>query len=273
MIFALLHIGDDDFHCVTRGFAGTVEYQRIKEDLFNKLNNAPITEVIRGLDEYFGKEYYTLKNLFIDKKKEIIEEIIQEQLEEFSSLYYKIYNDSQSSIMYLHELNLPIPDEFKIAAQYTLSRSFNSTINEIDDISDIDNFNEAININNEAERLKIAIDKSDSIALFTGDITSKMLDFIEQMTHDKATELINIIEVAQELKIYIDPGEAQNLYFNELNNGLSQFISNLPKSENYEKDKLFISEVLKLGEKLNFNMDKYYSLLSKNLVSKAPIRQ
>ncbi|MEW5821567.1 MAG: DUF3536 domain-containing protein, partial [Cyanobacteriota bacterium] len=273
MIFCLLNIGDSDFHCVIRGFAGSVEYQRIKEDLFNKLNNAPITEVIRGLDEHFGKEYWTLKSLFIDKKKKIIEELISEQLDEFSSLYERIYNDSYSSIMQLHEIEMPIPDEFKIAAQYTLARKYNHFVVNVKDLSDIDEFNEAFEIKEEAKRLDIKIDKSPSEKLFRSVLNQKILEFISDNTIDKCKEIINIIEVAEDLELKLDMKEAQNIYFQELSNGLTEFILNLAKSENYETDKEFVSEVLRLGEKLSFNLDKYYSLLSKNLIPVSSTRR
>lgn len=270
MVFALLHIGEDDFHCVIRGFAGSVEYQRIKEDLFNKFNNSPITETIRGLDEHFGREYWTLKNLFIDKKKMIIQDIIKEQLEEFSTLYYKIYNDSQTSIMYLLELGLPIPDEFKIAAQYTLSRNFNNSITKIEDITDVDEFYDSINISKQAKRLKTTIDKSASEKIFKDVITQKMRELLGDMTVYKCMEMINIIEVAEELDIKVELKEAQNIFFKELNNGFVDLIKNLPQSVNYKEDKELVTEILKLGEKFSFNLDKYYALLSKNLVTTLP---
>lgn len=273
MIFGLLHIGSDDFHCVIRGFGGSVEYQRIKEDLFNKLNNTPLTEVIRGIDEHFGKEYWTLKSLFIDEKKKILKELISDKLEEFSTLYYKIYNDSQSTIAQLLDLGLPVPDELKIAAQYTLSWNFNQCVDKIIDISDLDEFDEAIDISNEAESLKIKINKTHSEAKFKNILNLKMAEFINSMDVNKCIELVNIINVAEQLKLELDIKEVQNMYFSKLNNGLTEQIKNLTKNDSYEKNKDFVSEVLKLGEKLNFNLDKYYSLLSKNLVTTIPVRK
>ncbi len=37
-------------------------------ELAKIFETASITEIIRALDEYFGKEYFTLKDIFIDKK-------------------------------------------------------------------------------------------------------------------------------------------------------------------------------------------------------------
>lgn len=266
MIFGLLHFGGENFHCVIRGFAGIVEYQKIKADLFDKFNTAPLTEVIRALDEHFGKEYWTIKDLFVDEKRNIISELIKEQLEEFSTLYYKIYNDSQSSIMQLLELGLTVPAEFKIAAEYTLSRKFNRSIEKSMDLSDIDSFKEAKDINNEAERLFIKINKKNAEEIFSRCISQLMCSFIEKMDINTCSKIIKIIEVAEELQIKITLDESQNLYFNKLNNYLTQFIENMSSSNTFITDKEFVSEALLLGEKLMFNLDKYYALLSKNLV-------
>ena len=67
MIFAALHFGGEDFHCVISGFSGVYEYNKIKEDLISKFYSLPLTEVIRSLDKYFGKEYFTLKDLLLRK--------------------------------------------------------------------------------------------------------------------------------------------------------------------------------------------------------------
>lgn len=267
MIFGLLHFGEEDFHCVIKGFAGNIEYQRIKEDLVNKFNNATLTEVVRGLDEHFGREYWTLKELFIDKKRNIIRELIKGQLEEFSTLYYKIYHDSQGAIMQLLELGLSVPAEFKIAAEYTLSRNFNKTIEKIADISDIDNFKDTEYINKEAKRMGISINKQPSEERFTKELTTIMKELADEMDINKCNKIINIIDVAEELELKLQLMEAQNIYFNKLNNGLTGLIENLSKSASYQSDKEFITLVLKLGEKLSFNLNKYYSLLSKNLVT------
>lgn len=267
MIFGLLHFGEENFHCVVRGFAGSVEYNRIKEDLINKFNNAPLTEVIRGLDEHFGKEYKTLKDMFFDEKRKIARELIKDRLEEFSTLYYKIYNDSQSSIKQLHELGLPVPDEFKIAARYTLSRQFNESVRKIEDISNIELFKKPLDILKEAKILDIDVNKTETADLFREKLTENMKEFSNSMEIEKCSKIINIIEAAERLDIKIKTNEAQNIYFSKLNDGLTKMIKGLGKSSSYQKDREFISEVLKLGEKLNFNLDKYYALLSKNLVT------
>jgi alpha-amylase/alpha-mannosidase (GH57 family) len=266
MIFALLHFGRGDFHCVIKGFAGNTEYQRIKNDLIHKFNNESITEVIRGVDELFGREYLSLKDIFKDKKKHILQELVKGQLEEFSTLYYKIYKDSQSSIYQLTEMELPIPDEFKIAAKYTLSREFNQNVSKIEDVSDIDYFHEIIKINKEAHKLGIKLNKKPSAELFTLKINEAMKTFASDKCIDQIKRIVHILEVAKDLELEINLTNAQNIYFDNLNNGLSEMINNLPKSLTYEEDKEFLSEVLNLGENLNFNLDRYYHLLSKKLV-------
>ncbi len=266
MIFGLLHFGRGDFHCVLKGFAGNIEYQRIKEDLFNKINNEPITELIRGLDEHFGREYLSLKDIFKDKKINILQDLVKGQLEEFSTLYYKIYKDSQSSIIQLTELGLAIPDEFKIAARYTLSREFNKTIEKINDLSDIDLFHEAKHYLNETKKIGVKLEKDISQNIFTRTIEESMNEFIETKDTQLCSEIIDMIDVAKDLELELNLTTPQNIYFDYLNDGLIDLINNLSKSKTYESDKEYISEVLNLGEKLNFNLSKYYNILSKKLV-------
>ena len=59
---------------------------------------------------------------------------MKDQLEKFKSTYKSLYEDGKGPILQLSELGLQVPPEFKIAAEYTLSHSFNEIILNTEDI-------------------------------------------------------------------------------------------------------------------------------------------
>ena len=88
----------------------------------------PLTEIIRALDEIFGKEYFTLKDIFIEERRKILQILLKGKLEKFSQTYQMMYDEGKGSIYHLQGLGLKIPDEFKISAGYALSHKFNDLV-------------------------------------------------------------------------------------------------------------------------------------------------
>jgi len=264
MIFALLHFGGEDFHCVIRGFAGKSEYNKIKESLLERYNTLPLTEVIRGLDEYFGKEYYTLKNLFIEERRKIINILIGDKLQDFSSTYKNLYDEAKGPILQLNELGLQIPEEFKIAAEYALSSEFNNLILKSDDIENADMLQSAVEMSKEASKLGIAIDTAPSRNLYSNYITQK----IEQLVNDNKNvseyeSLVEILNTLERLNLKLDISEAQNIYFNNIYVHVEELINKVSTSKNIEADKRFINAIVNLGEKLSFTVEDHIENLNK----------
>lgn len=266
LAFALLHFGGDDFHCVIRGFTGNTEYNKIKETLIDKYQHSSLTEVIRTLDEYFGREYYTLKDLFIEEKRKIINILIKDQLAKFSSTYKELYEDGKGPMAQLLELGLQIPNEFKIAAEYTLSRSFNDVIIKAegdDELGDAESLQEAFYLNEEAEKIGVALDRATAEEIYSRFVTENIKRIADNMEMQQFETITNVLSIAHRLRLKLDLGEAQNIYFNTVHTRIPELISSLEGSESPDFDKKFILIVLGLGEKLNFNIEKYHNDLSK----------
>ena len=262
MIYTLLNFGGADFHCVIRGFSGNKEYEKIKEDLLNKYYSLPLTEVIRGMDEYFGKEYFTLKDLFLEERRKIISILIKDQLNKFTSTYKNLYEEGKGPIMQLHELGLQVPSEFKIAADYTLSRSFNDIIINSDDITNSDFIQEAIDIVREAKKIGIELDNKPAKEIYLNLVTEKVKDLEKNIDLDTCKEIIDIIVLTQKLNLKLDFIEAQNIYFNLIYNKIPVLFSSVKAIGNLKFNEEVFNVLLELGAKLNFNVDKYFNDLA-----------
>ncbi|MEI7474761.1 MAG: DUF3536 domain-containing protein [bacterium] len=263
MIFAMLHYGGEDFHCVIRGFAGNLDYLKIKEDLVNKFYSLPLTEVIRALDEHFGREYFTLKDLFIEERRKIINILIKEQLDKFTSTYRELYEESKGPMMQLSQLGLKVPSEFKIAAEYTLSKSFNELISEAEDLINNDVMQKALDIAEEAKNIGIVLDTQSSIKQFNEYITDRVKELSSTMEVYQCEEIIKLVATAEKLSLKLSLTESQNIYFNSILSKIPGLIKAMRKSGHLLDDKKSIATLLNLGDRLKFNVEKYYTEINK----------
>ena len=259
MIYTMLYFGGEDFHCVIRGYSGDAEYNKIKEDLIEKYHSLPLTEIIRSLDEHFGREYFTLKDLFIDERRKIINILIKDQLKKFSSTYKNLYEEGKGPMIQLYDLGLEVPSEFKIAAEYTLSRTFNSIILDTEDIADEDMLQEAFDITKDAKKLGIVLDNKAAEECYSRYILEKVRKLSDNMEVQQCESIIKLISLAHDLGIKPDLSEAQNLYFNAVYNRINDMVESLKSSEQVHLDKNFISTLLNLGERMSFNVNEHYN--------------
>ena len=83
VMFALIQYADGDFHCAIKEYSDDTEFNKIKNNLIKTFLMNPLTEIIRSLDEYFGKEYFTLKDIFIEERRKILQILLKGKLEKF----------------------------------------------------------------------------------------------------------------------------------------------------------------------------------------------
>ena len=114
----------------------------------------PITSVIRKLDEQFGTSYFTLKDVFLEERRKILNILMKDTLNKFSNTYQEIYDENKGSIYHLQSLGMKIPDEFKIAAQYNLTKKFNNIIQMCGKYFDDESIEERLIKPNQVKHLK-----------------------------------------------------------------------------------------------------------------------
>lgn len=263
MVFALLKYSGGDFHCAIREYSNSEKFKSIQKELIETFMNFPMTEIIRSLDEHFGSEYFTLKDIFIEERRKILNIMIQGKTNKFSGLYKDIYEDGKASIFHFKNLGLNPPDEFKIAAKYVLGMEFNKHLQ----CCEKNNFNEhdlleAIDIDSEAKLIGIKLDKKLANTIFTEKITDAMSALAKNPEIHRIESVLNLYNYIEQLELRIDTSESQNIYFNKIHEILEEAASDLD-SLNDDYDRKFVLLLLELGNKLNVNTAFYKETFDK----------
>ncbi len=255
-VFALVQFSGGDFHCAIKEFSDENSYDKIKNDLLKTFMLNPLTEIIRALDENFGKEYFTLKDIFIEERRKILKIMLKGKLEKFAQTYRDMYDEGKGSIYHMQNLGLKIPDEFKISAAYTLSHKFNDLVAHSGGFVDATVLQQAFDINYEARKMGITLDKSPSNAIFAKKIQQNTVRLAQSFESQQAEVLLEIFDNVEKLELEIDISEAQNIYFNRIYHKIGDIIDNYAKSGR-NKDKEFINMLIDIGNKLNINTEFY----------------
>ncbi len=262
LMFALMQYAGGDFHCAIKEFSDAESYAKLKQNLTNTFLLNPLTEIIRSLDESFGKEYFTLKDIFIEERRKILEILIQNKMIKYAQIYQEMYDEGKGSIYQMQNLGLSVPEEFKIAAHYSLSKKFNDLVVSSGGFVDPSVIQEIAGINFEAKALGIKLDKAQSNRIFAKKIDQNISRLAYSLEIQQADVLMELFEYVEKLELEIDISEAQNTYYTRIYHRIGEIIDLCQKSKR-ASEKRFAQMLLDIGEKLNINTEFYRIKLDK----------
>ncbi len=262
LVFALLQFSGGDFHCaIKEHYDGFLE---TRKELIRTYLVSPLTEIIRTIDDNFGKEYFTLKDIFIEERRKILQTMLRGKLQNFANTYETMYNEGKGSIYQMQSLGLDIPKEFKISAQYVLTKQFNELFTESRGFIDNDIIQQASDINFEAKRIGIEIDKTPTAKIFSKKIAQNVGRLAYALDIQQIDATLELLDCIDKLEIKVDIAEAQNDFFAKIVSNINELIQNM----SCNADRELITMLFAVGENLNINMDYYKQLFNKALVGK-----
>ncbi len=264
LMFALMQYADGDFHCSIKEYSDEDEYQNMKQSLACTFRQNTITEIIRALDECFGKEYFTLKDIFIEERRKILQILLRNKMKRFAQTYQALYNEAKGSIGQMQELGVELPEEFKIAAKYALSKKFNDIVTEAGGFVDEADLQVIKGINYEAKIINVKLDKSQANKIFAKKIEQNINRLAYSLEFQQAELLMEIFDYAEKMELEIDIAEAQNTYYTRIYHRIGEIIE-VGKKSKRRSEKHFAQMLLEIGCRLNINTDFYQNILDKEL--------
>ena len=121
LAFAVLHLGDHNIAGGVSRFEKMEDYDQMKSALMDSFSKAETTQVLQALTEKFANNTFTLRTLFRDEQRKIVDVILKESLATAAAAYRSIYENQAPLIRFLNGLGIPVPPAFQSAAQIALN--------------------------------------------------------------------------------------------------------------------------------------------------------
>jgi len=120
--FGVLHLGDHHVNGGVRPVLTDEVEAYLTQELAEPFARADFAEVIRLMDRRFGESNYSLRSLFRDERRKLLEPILAAALGETESLYRQIYEQRAPLMRFLRSINMPLPKEFLSAATFVVNK-------------------------------------------------------------------------------------------------------------------------------------------------------
>ena len=119
--FGVLHLGDHNVSGGIRDFRGEEAYANLVQEIGDVFRSADLPEVIRTVDKHFGLGTYSLKLLFRDELRKILDVILDQTLSETEAGHRGIYNQHASMMRFLSGMGIPLPEPLHASAKVALN--------------------------------------------------------------------------------------------------------------------------------------------------------
>jgi len=128
LTFGVVHFGEQILHAGVRDFRGEDDYHQLAEQTSSAFSSGDFPETLRLLDQYFDGMQYSLKSLFKDEQKRILDLILAQTLQDAEANYREVYQRNGPLLHFLKEMNQPVPEVLRITAEFVLNNDLERTL-------------------------------------------------------------------------------------------------------------------------------------------------
>jgi alpha-amylase/alpha-mannosidase (GH57 family) len=119
--FAVLHFGNQHLSGGIRRFRSEAEYTALTDGLMRAFANADIPTVVTLLAR-FPEYTFSLKSLFAERQREILNWLIENNLRQAESAYRRVYEENSALMRFLTDVGVPLPEAFRFAGEYVIEQ-------------------------------------------------------------------------------------------------------------------------------------------------------
>ncbi len=240
--FGVLHFGDQNITAVVKRFdpAQFADYEKFVEEAKAAVNQGNFPEVVRCFDRHFDGQTYSLRSLFRDEQKRILEILLTGTLAEVESSLSAIYENQASLLHFLSQSKLPRPEALTVAASFAINAGLRRAL-------------EAEPIDAIQTRSWLGLANADQITLdkqLLGFIADRKMKLVMLALHEHPEDLaavedaLLVARTLHELPFDVNLWQAQNLWYDTY-----RYHRDKPPSEEW------LEKMKELGRQMHISVD------------------
>ena len=221
-------------------------FNSMRSEVLGSFEKGQINEIIVSLSKFFGKNTYSLKDMFKDDQRYILDFIVEDGLKKARDLYDIIYRDNSAMLRFMKENRIPSPQPFLAAAEIILENEIEQalTAEEVDlerlQRLIVNSRNFAVTLNSEL----LAFQASEKIAKEFVKLSKTPEDI------EKIKGIAKLIETIRQLPINLNLWQSQNVAFKIAESQFSQM-----KERQDEAAKEWVGSFRQLCELIGIRLD------------------
>jgi alpha-amylase/alpha-mannosidase (GH57 family) len=243
--FGVLHFGDHNLNAGVRAYLGEEPYQAMLQEVTQSFSGGYLPQVIRLLDKHFGTSTYSLRSLFRDEQRKVVNRILESTTEEVEAAFRQVYDHHYSLMRFLADLGTPPSKAFHAAASFILNTDLRKQVDS--DAPDVERIG---NLLDEAKVWNAELDAEGLSYLLGKTLERLMAGFVSNPGEASLLRnLVATVKLARSMPHPVDLWRVQNLFYDMLSSSYPAFQAKAREGE--EEAAGWVSQFLSLGEQLS----------------------
>lgn len=256
IVFICVQMGLYDFRCSLTPFKSWEELEKLETAFFEHLHTLHLIELVRKMDDSFGKEYFSLKDLPVEDRTKMISILTCEMIEKLSVAYENLYEENRRMGEIYRSINLPAPPEILYAVQHTLARRVKKELMRLSEEGFV--FRRALPIYRLLEIAKsfqVKITSEATAQFFTEALEKRIKNLGDSPKPEIILECIQLEKIAKKMDVYVHKRTSQDCFFKLMQRWMDHpsLLKNLSKEQ--------ADGLLQLCLQLNFNQQELKRIL------------
>jgi hypothetical protein len=209
---------------------------------------ADLPAVLRLLDKHFVDVTYSLKSLFRDEQRKILDIVLGSTLSEMEASNRQVYEHHAPLMRFLSELGIPLPPSFRAAAELVLNSALREAVR-----SGVTDFDHAQTLLRDVQDWKVNIDAA-GIAFDTKRTIDRLADdwWVDPTDMKALSQLGAAVALAKTMPFQVDLWKAQNVFYEVL----QAYYPDLREPvDGEEEQRAWTEQFVALGERLSVRVD------------------
>jgi alpha-amylase/alpha-mannosidase (GH57 family) len=248
--FAGVYIGDNSMTAGVAPYRDDESYGRLKEDIVEPFTRADFPGIVRIFDQYFGDHTYSLRSIFHDDQRKIVDVILRSTLTEAEAVYRQLYETHAPMMRFLADLRIPPPRFLQAAGEFALNSALREAFENLDSFDPV----RLRAILDEAQNMNVRLDSATLAFTLTGTIqrlSQRLLEDHENVGVIQRME--QAASLAQELPFEVNVWKAQNNYYELLQRVFPEFSERATQDDPAARE--WLSHFVALGRNLHVRVE------------------
>ena len=247
LTYGVFYMGEHNLNCAVRFYKSPENYDLTLQETKAAFERADYPDLIRVMDRHFGNTNYSLKNLFRDEQRRVLNQILAATRDDIHNTYRMLTDRYASLSRFLNDIHVPPLNSLAPATEFVL----NAELRKLFANGHLD-MERANSLLIEAKRINATLE-SDTIAFAAKNHLDHLSDELVKSPEDfeLLQRLADSAALVQILPFGVNLWKPQNIY-----DQLTSKILPEMQARNDEKSRAWTEKFLTLGERIGFHVQR-----------------
>ncbi len=207
--YAVLYTGAHDVRCSLKEGFDDIKFNQLIENIASAFKDHNLTELVRAMDDYFGRLYYNMNSVLSDQRQKILDQIVSDTLIHFEETFESLFEAYQMFFQGLRQLHYCLPSGLMVVVQQVLNRKLKLLLAKRN--LDTDVYQQILSVLEEIELYGVSIDVGEvkeSLELILSDLITSLKRSLDRTT---VSALLRLTDILMRIRIQINLWELQNI--------------------------------------------------------------